>query len=174
MLKKEYEKSFFSSVNSDHGTNVNTGNKLRTYAIFKNNYNMEPYLTSNLQRPASICLAKFRTSSHNLEIETGRYCRPKLPPEQRLCKICPLNQPETENHFLLHCPAYRNERQDLLNDFPQVNILNSDNDKLRFLMTLTDTVDIQKIALYLLKITNKRKCILNTGTNTTPIATRIL
>ena len=48
--------------------------KLRTFKMFKNNYKVENYE-----------LAKFRTSNHQLEIETGRYKKTRI--DQRLCKL---------------------------------------------------------------------------------------
>ena len=47
-------------------------------------------------------VVKFRLSCHSLEIETGRYVRPYLPPEERICHICKVT--EDEKHFLLSCP----------------------------------------------------------------------
>ena len=48
-------------------------------------------------------LTKFRLSCHFLAIETGRYTRPPLPPEERVCQVC--NVTEDEKHFLLQCPT---------------------------------------------------------------------
>ena len=52
-----------------------------------------------------------RTSSHILEIEKGRMCRPKKPIEQRLCPYCEVL--EDEQHFLLHCRLYHALRNEL-------------------------------------------------------------
>jgi hypothetical protein len=46
-------------------------------------------------------LTKLRLSSHSLLIEKGRYFRPKIKRENRLCSQC--NQIEDEQHFLIHC-----------------------------------------------------------------------
>ncbi len=45
-------------------------------------------------------------SGHKLMIETGRHRQTWLPPEQRLCSHCDLNQMETELHFLTECSKY--------------------------------------------------------------------
>ena len=52
-------------------------------------------------------LSKFRTSSCNLEIERGRYTRPKLNVDQRLCMSC--NVVEDEEHIVFHCQDNRAE-----------------------------------------------------------------
>jgi hypothetical protein len=72
------------------------GNKLRTYATIKKDITMELYLTSTLSWAEKRTIAKFRTGNHKLRIETGRHCRPKLPPEQRICLHCQHNCTEDE------------------------------------------------------------------------------
>ncbi len=49
-------------------------------------------------------ITKLRISAHDLLIERGRYFRPKIPREQRLCTTC--NKVEDEEHFLLFCTKY--------------------------------------------------------------------
>jgi hypothetical protein len=44
---------------------------------------------------------KLTLSSHSLLIEKGRYLRPKIKRENRLCSQC--NQIEDEQHFLIYC-----------------------------------------------------------------------
>ena len=61
--------------------------KLRTYKLFKLTSGMEPYLISNPRLSYIHAIARFRISSHTLEIETGRHRRPKVPIEERTCKI---------------------------------------------------------------------------------------
>ena len=56
-------------------------------------------------------IAKFRTSSHCLFIELGRYTRPYTPAHQRLCKYCNLGNIDDEIHMLLDCKAHNQERK---------------------------------------------------------------
>ena len=52
-------------------------------------------------------ITKLRCSDHQLEIEKGRHKRPeKTLRELRVCRLCDINSIETEEHFLLQCPAY--------------------------------------------------------------------
>ena len=80
---------------------LSSSSKMRTYRLFKLDLHSEKYLTL-LPHLRSI-LAKFRLSCHSLAIETGRYTRPPLPPEERVCQVC--NVTEDEKHFLLQCPT---------------------------------------------------------------------
>ena len=55
-----------------------------------------------------MALTRFRTSSHSLLIETGRHNG--TPRDERICKSCNTKQIESEYHFLLVCPFYRDIR----------------------------------------------------------------
>ena len=62
------EKQLFN----DQRKRQNDWNKLRTYRIFKTNIKQEKY-TQTLNQKQRQILCKFRISSHDLEIEKGRY-----------------------------------------------------------------------------------------------------
>ena len=82
---------------------------IRTYRSYKLNFGMECYLKHVNNSKFRVALSKLRTSSHSLEIERGRYTRPKLNVDQRLCMSC--NVVEDEEHFVLHCQDNRVERE---------------------------------------------------------------
>lgn len=74
------------------------------------------------------CLARLRTGAAQLEVQLGRHARPRVPRQQRLCRLCSCANPvaasravwrtrvhartgtydnvEDLKHFLLECPAY--------------------------------------------------------------------
>ena len=83
--------------------------KLRTYKMFKSEYETENYLTVNLPIRHRSALAKFRCWVAPLRIETGRYER--LPLESRLCSQC--NSVESECHVICDCPLYEDLRNTL-------------------------------------------------------------
>ena len=73
---------------------------MRTSAKFKQTAETEKYLTEpNLSWKQKRVISKFRLSDHKLQIETGRYCRPRLPPERRTCNACSSNAVEDEPHI---------------------------------------------------------------------------
>lgn len=63
---------------------------------------MQPYLISPSKATRS--LSRFRTGSHCLRVETGRWSN--TPREDRLCECCNLALVEDEHHFLFDCPFY--------------------------------------------------------------------
>ncbi len=66
-------------------------------------------------------LTRYRLSGHKLMIETGRHRQTWLPPEQRLCSHCDLNQTETELHFLTECSKYTDIRTVFYNKIQQIH-----------------------------------------------------
>ena len=50
-------------------------------------------------------------SSHDLAIEKGRNVKPKIPLKNRLCKLCNMNTIEEEDHMLLLCSFFDEDRE---------------------------------------------------------------
>ena len=70
-------------------SNESVSPKLRPYAKLKSNFQLERYLLNMKNHKAKRLLTKLRISSHNLNIETGRYHKHKKTPlEQRICYFC--------------------------------------------------------------------------------------
>ena len=86
--------------------------KLRTYVTLKDNIEVEPYIKYGNNRQTRSLMAQIRCGILPIRIETGRFCN--LPVEHRLCEICNQNKVEDEFHFLMECPFYHHERQQML------------------------------------------------------------
>ena len=74
------------------------------FAIKRGLFEMASYLDQNLTRKSQIILAKFRTGSRYLAIETGR--KNRMARDERVCPYCTTGIVEDERHFLFQCPAY--------------------------------------------------------------------
>ena len=110
--------------------------KLRTYNIYKQVYEIEPYVYKIQHRGKRSLLAQFRTGVLPLAIETGRYN--STPLEYRLCLLCNKNFLEDEKHFLLHCELYTELRSNLIMSVLQIESLyyfKTENEKLKLLMS---------------------------------------
>ena len=92
------------------------GTSMRCVGIpyLKKKFRLENYLIEIENTKHALALARFRISSHNLRIETGPYDQRKTKPEERLCINCRSQAVDDEQHFLLQCPLYNNERHLLL------------------------------------------------------------
>ena len=86
---------------------VATTSKLESYALFKRSFKIENYL-STVDLSSRKMFTKLRTSSHSLNIETGRFTKKKR--DTRICTLCNYKKVENECHFLLECPFYTKER----------------------------------------------------------------
>ena len=74
---------------------------------------MEAYLRlSNVKLRTAI--SRFRLSAHHLRIETGRHTKPYTPIEKRLCLKCNENFIQDEQHHLMLCKAFTEQRRPLL------------------------------------------------------------
>ena len=87
---------------------MSLSNKCLFYRMFKCNLDPEMYLSCVNVKKFRIALSRFRCSSHDLFIESGRY--KNVSREKRICKLCNLRQVEDEYHFLLICPIYSSIR----------------------------------------------------------------
>lgn len=129
--------------------------KLRTYKLIKSDYRIEPYLLLNLGRKTYNKIARFRTSSHNLRIETGRHERPLIPVEERLCTKCNLNEVEDEIHSLIICPNNTSLRLRLF-DLARVYIYDfdimNDTNKFRSIMCSKESELLRCLGKFLIDI----------------------
>ena len=81
------------------------------YNKIKHDIVLEEYLIREKNFKNRQLIAKFRTSDHCLQIETGRYNN--IPRQQRLCTTC--NILENEYHFFLNCHLNQQPRNLLIN-----------------------------------------------------------
>lgn len=135
ILQKRYcdmwKKDFYDKYN-----NCKEG-KFGTYVHLKDKFCYENYLDQIPNRNHRRALTKLRLSNHCLKIEKGRYKRPIIPREDRVCEFC-IEQGnrvvEDEVHFLLSCPALSELRDDTIHKIEIVNRNLSLSDKFYYFM----------------------------------------
>ena len=91
--------------------------------MFKDILEPETYIIKCMSHRRRSLMSQFRIGNLPLEIETGRYVpifdktwkkNRKRTANERLCKLCRLNDIENEYHFLCVCPVYNSRRTILL------------------------------------------------------------
>ena len=104
-------------------SDIENSSKAITYRILKTELILEPYLTY-LPRSKAINLLHFRTSTHRLPIETGRWNN--TPIHNRICHLCQLNDIGDEYHYVFKCPYFSNERKKYIPSYylSRLSILN--------------------------------------------------
>jgi hypothetical protein len=151
MLKQRLRDQYVQTWNDT----IMNQSKLYYYRKFKCEFKYEKYLdivTNEHQRKE---LSRFRLCSHLLEIESGRFAG--IDRNLRTCKLCSLNV-ESEYHFLLCCPLYRNLRRkyNVNYSFPCINkftrLLSSNNNR-----TIRN---IAKFVFYAMHLRNEKLAII--------------
>lgn len=137
--------SYWSKMLFNDEKNVG-GNKLRTYRKFKNDFKMEQFLHTDIDKFALSNFIRIRISNCNLNIEKGRHFN--IPVEQRICELCH-DGIEDEFHFLMQCKELQSQRVELIKNI--VDIVPSFSDLSReeqFLFMLTSNdLDICKVLI---------------------------
>ena len=89
---KQYKTLITERVKSTFRTNwyadLQVKPLLRSYRLYKREFTPEYYLDCITLPKYRVSISKIRASSHDLEIERGRYTRPKIDPDHRLCAFC--------------------------------------------------------------------------------------
>ena len=155
-VKTKIKNSFINTWSSNL-TNISQFPILRTYSQFKSQFRIEPYLLKVKNPKYRASISKLRTSSHILEIERGRYTRPKTPIELRLCHVC--NVLEDEEHLLVECSLYNDDRKLLLEKisrtYPELKDM-SKHGTFLFLMMLEDEESLTLLGKFIHKAFNIR------------------
>jgi hypothetical protein len=107
-------------------------------------------------------MARLRLSAHRLCIETGRFNgRNKyIPPEERTCQNCQVDETEDEEHFLVKCSKYHHLREPL---FQQISMRNihfksyDDRQKFMWLLTTENLDELKSVANFINEAFKLRK-----------------
>ena len=129
----EIKEEFINEIKNDINQKCEIGRS--KYVIYKLiNPNLEiPTIYDNLKTQNEVeLIAKLRTSSHNLKVESGRKSR--IPRELRLCTCGKI---EDETHFLLSCVKYQHLRLKYqVNENDNVGDMLSRNDLIGYIKEL--------------------------------------
>ena len=127
------------------------------YKNFKQTFEFEYYLNV-LPSKLRIALSRLRLSSHQLQIETGRYAQNRIDRTLRLCSLCDKSDIEDEYHFVLVCSVYSQIRQKYIRPFyyirPSVY-------KFTMLMQTKHTATLKKIGKYIYESFALRKSLIS-------------
>jgi exonuclease III len=135
---------------------IGTLNKLESYRLFKDSFTCEKYLSCVDNTKYRVALTRFRCSAHKLLIEEGRYRN--IIREERICRLCNMNLVESEYHFLLVCPLYRELRRICL---PQYYCSWPNIQKFSQLLKTKQTTLLNKIGKYIYEASLLRENALN-------------
>ena len=98
-------------------------------------------------------ISKFRISAHYLNIERGRYTKPKTPRNYRICPHC--TSVETETHFFTECQRYNTPRNELFKSFSINSAFSSIIFRLLNPTNRSETLSLFKFTKCALELRNK-------------------
>ena len=134
----------FDQYNQTLTMEINNSHRLRLYSKYKVDNEQENYLNVIKNKLFLYALSRLRLSSHQLEIETGRYTG--LDRDDRLCRTCNMRMIEDEYHFLLVCPHYNELRRKYFSQYfchwPNMN-------KFKMLMSSTSEKILLRLSKYI-------------------------
>ena len=128
---------------------IESSSKLRTYALVKKCFCVEPYILHIRGNHLITAMARYRMSSHDLNIERGRFNNPITPKNQRICTRCQLNEIDDEIHLLLHCCAIKNEREILYDSVAAIINIQPTNEMFLGIMTSRDITVVKSLANFI-------------------------
>ena len=82
------------------------------YRVYKSEFGFSHHLDVVCVKSHRVALSRLIMSSHSLRIETGKWARPPIPRQDRMCKVC--HQLGDEYHFLLECLSFQELRKRLI------------------------------------------------------------
>ena len=129
--------------------NITESNCYINYRIFKEDLNLEAYL-SKLDLHERINLCKFRCSNSNIPIVAGRYNNIDF--DNWLCNLCNREEIGDEFHYIMICPFFNEERKKHLNS-SYWRIPN--RSKFGYLFTSIDIKVLQNLAKFVKVIIDK-------------------
>ena len=144
-------------------TECQNSSKLRTFVKFKDFSNTPNYLTKPLTFIQRKFLAKIRLGCLEIRVETGRYARPRLPAESRLCQVCENNDQKVEDefHFIFECNKYDQERSFWLNKLKVPDNFITETQEKKLDLVLNDHSNVKLTAQFIINIFDIRSKIVN-------------
>ena len=139
--------------------NIKESSKLKLYSKVKTELKAERYLSDITNTRHRTALTRLRLSSHNLNIETGRYT--ETDPDDRSDRMCTFckKEEEDETHFLISCPMYNDLRQTHLTDFNTILTSTLSDQEKTLKLLLADNVCV--VAKFIFHAFERRNMLLD-------------
>ncbi len=134
--------------------------KLETYTSIKECFQCAPYLLNNESFKSRQLLCQLRISSHNLNVEVGRYLGQRR--DKRICSICKNGDIENEFHFVMKCSSYDALRNEVFNKLNELNLYEweqctDDEMKFRFILQAYNKNAMKIICDFIQKLNDTRR-----------------
>ena len=129
--------------------------KLRTFNQIHDFNTYQTLVQTPVTRIQRSFLSQLKFGILPLKIETDRY--QGIKPENRLCKLCNLNEPEDEIHFIFRCPALSEGRLSVTSHINLRNISLTTGSEIPNLRLMFQKENISSFAIYLERLYKTRQ-----------------
>ena len=106
---KAFKVRLWDIYRQNWSSRINDSSRASFFRVINVNHNYNEILDTVNIRTHRTALCRLITSSHSLGIETGRWARPIIPRENRLCQTC--DKLDNEYHLLLECSLFNELRK---------------------------------------------------------------
>ena len=143
--------------------------KLRTFNTFKDFSCLPSYVSKPLTFIQRKFISKTRTGCLSIRIELGRFSRPQLPENERICLACIVNPdlsivptPEIENeyHFIFECNRYKEIRDIWLSKLDLPSNFNNSQHCEKLQIVLNEQHNVKLTAQFILDAYNIRSKVI--------------
>ena len=155
-LIKEIEQRFHDVHAQEIFTAIQNVSRGENYKYLADNFGTQHYLTKSINELHRKCITRIRLSSHNLNIETGRYRHESR--TDRRCTLCDLDDLEDEFHFILKCPFYNDLRVTLIKPY---YLRRTSVFKLIELLSTRNLKELRNLGRFLYLADKRRNCHTN-------------
>lgn len=144
-----------------------TMSKLRTFIKIKNFNEIPAFLMIPLTYAHRRIICKARLGCLQLRLETARYSRPRIPPEDRLCQICENMEGNVEciYHLLFVCGVYKNERSGWLQNLILPDFFEKFKAEDKLSIVLSGHYNIKHTARFIMKAMDLRSNVVKNKPN---------
>ena len=129
--------------------------KLRTYIKIHDFSKTQTLVKANITRYQRSLITQLKCGILPLKYGTDRY--QGIAPENRVCKICDINGPEDELHFVFHCLSLENVRSRMFVLCSDTELDLSDVDRLNVLSQMMNADNIAILAKCIEALYKERK-----------------
>jgi hypothetical protein len=120
-IKSRLQHVFINRLVNNNGSKTKYYvDKIRNNSVTVKSFETQRYLIQMHKTKKRVALAQFRTGSHWLNIELGRW--QGLDREERKCQRCEMGMVDDEEHMVFHCSKFNELREEYQDLFESVDV----------------------------------------------------
>ena len=107
-----FQQRVFDIYKQGWRSRIDESTRASFYRVYKSEFGFSHHLHVVCVKSHRVALSRLIVSNHSLRIETGRWERPPIPRQDRMCNVC--HKLGDKYHFLLECLSFQELRKRLI------------------------------------------------------------